>query len=122
MNTRQVYECVNESLCALCGEAKQSQKCNHGVKSSEREQEKSKEGEKREIEKYGETEQMPLNLSNEPVCTMHCPTTSVPSAGSFITFVKSNGIMKRKTVAIIWRDILFYAIALMGFSTSSSNT
>ncbi len=41
-----MYECVNESLCALRGEAKQrqSQKCNRGVKSSEREQEKSKEG------------------------------------------------------------------------------
>lgn len=53
LNTGQVYECVNESLCALCGEAKQrqSQKCNHGVKSSEREQEKTKEWEKRKIQR-----------------------------------------------------------------------
>ena len=36
LNTGQVCECVNESLCALRGEAKQrqSQKCNPGVKSS----------------------------------------------------------------------------------------
>lgn len=36
LNVGQVYECVNESLCDLRGEAKQSQECNYEVKSSDR--------------------------------------------------------------------------------------
>lgn len=39
LNTGQVYECVNESLCEPGRQVKlrQSQKCSHGVKSSDRE-------------------------------------------------------------------------------------